>query len=205
MDGALTLPMAVTASTRPADDRRWAEVQVTVEALRRGDVGVLDELLDRFGQELRATAYLILRDRSEAEDIVVETLLSALRRGRALREPASLRPWLLRICVNRSLDRRRRASRIIRLRGLSDRQAQTAGVEVAERLALLEALDALPVRIRAAVVLHHYADLSVADVAATMGTSPNTVTSQLRGALSRLRASLRDDVDRDAAVETSHA
>jgi RNA polymerase sigma factor (sigma-70 family) len=57
---------------------------------------------------------------------------------------------------------------------------------------LRAALDELPPRTRAAVVLRYYADLPVEGVAAALGTSPNTVKTQLRTGLERLRASLAE-------------
>jgi RNA polymerase sigma factor (sigma-70 family) len=68
---------------------------------------------------------------------------------------------------------------------------------MADRLALLAALADLPPRSRAAVVLHYYADLPIAEVAAAMGTSQNTVKTQLRTALGRLRASLDAGQERE--------
>ena len=49
----------------------------------------------------------------------------------------------------------------------------------AEAVALLEALRTLPMRQRQAIVLHHLVDLSVEEVAATLGTRPGTVKSLL--------------------------
>jgi hypothetical protein len=65
---------------------------MTVEALRGGRPEVLDELLERYGRDIDGVAYLILRDRSAAEDVVIETLLTALGHGRDLRDPDALRP-----------------------------------------------------------------------------------------------------------------
>jgi RNA polymerase sigma factor (sigma-70 family) len=71
--------------------------------------------------------------------------------------------------------------------------ARQSSFDETERAALLVALATLPVRTRAAVVLHYYADVPVDEVAAAMGTSPNTVKTQLRIALERLRAGLADE------------
>lgn len=57
---------------------------------------------------------------------------------------------------------------------------------------LLAAVDGLAPRMRAAVVLRYYADLPVRDVAETLGTSENTVKTQLREALGRMRTVLGD-------------
>ena len=71
-----------------------------------------------------------------------------------------------------------------------------------ERLTLLSCVDRLAPRTRAAVVLRYYADLSVRDVAETLGTSENTVKTQLREALAQMRTALAEDGE---TPEASHA
>jgi RNA polymerase sigma-70 factor (sigma-E family) len=68
-----------------------------------------------------------------------------------------------------------------------------------ERLVLVAALAALPVRQRQAVVLRYFEDLSVEAVAELMGSSPGTVKSQSAKGLAKLRAALADErpLDRD--------
>ncbi len=66
---------------------------MTVEALRGHRPEVLGDLLERYGREIQGVAYLILRDRAAAEDVVVETLLIAFDRRGSLRDPDALRPW----------------------------------------------------------------------------------------------------------------
>jgi RNA polymerase sigma factor (sigma-70 family) len=163
---------------------------MTVAALRGHRPEVLDELLERFGREIAGVAYLILRDRAAAEDVVVDTLLTALERGDQLRDDAALRPWLLRIATNRALGVRRSGARVVALHVLPDREGRPTNED--ERLTILAAVDRLAPRTRAAVVLRYYADMSVRDVAAALGTSENTVKTQLREALAQLRAILGD-------------
>src|SRR6187549_3289763 len=93
---------------------------MTVEALRRGSVDVLDVLLTRYGHELQRVAYLILHDAAAAEDVVADTLVTALERGASLRDAAALRPWLLRIAANHALSHRRRRTRVVTLDVLPD-------------------------------------------------------------------------------------
>jgi RNA polymerase sigma factor (sigma-70 family) len=61
---------------------------------------------------------------------------------------------------------------------------------VDDRLALMSALAAVPVRQRQAVVLRYFDDLSVEAVAEIMGSSPGTVKSQSAKGLAKLRAAL---------------
>ncbi len=172
---------------------------MTVEALRGHRPEVLEDLLERFGREIQGVAYLILRDRAAAEDVVMDTLLTALDRGDQLRDPAALRPWLLRIATNRALSVRRSSARVVQLHVVPDRQARLTDED--ERLTLLGCVDRLAPRMRAAVVLRYYADLSVRDVAEALGTSENTVKTQLREALEQMRRSL---ADAGAMREASH-
>lgn len=72
---------------------------MTVEALRRRRPETLGELLETYGRELQSVAYLILRDRAAAEDVVIETLLTAFERGGSIRDDRALRAWLLRVAL----------------------------------------------------------------------------------------------------------
>lgn len=165
---------------------------MTVEALRAGRPEVLAELLDRYGRELKGVAYLILRDDAAAEDVVADTLLAALDRGPTLRDPNALRPWLLRIATNLALGHRRRGARVIQIHLAPEPTTSGGWSEADDRAALWQAVARLSPRMRAAVVLHYYGDLPVDGVAAALGVSPNTVKTQLKTALDRLRVALAD-------------
>jgi RNA polymerase sigma-70 factor (ECF subfamily) len=172
---------------------------MTVEALRGHRPEVLEDLLERYGREIQGVAYLILRDRAAAEDVVVDTLLTALERGDQLRDPGALRPWLLRIATNRALGVRRSSARVVQLHVVPDRPSRRPDED--ERLTLLGCIDGLAPRMRAAVVLRYYADLPVREVAEALGTSENTVKTQLREALEHLRRALADE---GTSREASH-
>lgn len=175
---------------------------MTVEALRRGEPQVLAELLSQYGREIQSVAYLILRNRADAEDVLMDTLLTALDRGSSLRDASAMRRWLLKIATNQALSRRRRFRRVTWLQLVPDLPGPSN--DTTEHIALVQGLATLPMRSRAAVVLHYYADLPVAEVAAVMGTSQNTVKSQLRTGLARLRETLDASVIPAPHVEAIH-
>ena len=179
---------------------------MTVEALRRRRPETLADLLEAYGRELQSVAFLILRDRAEAEDVVIETILTAFEKGGSIREERSLRAWLLRVATNHALASRRRSGRIVRLDVVTDRSAAgDLGTDTSTRLALLSGIADLPLQMRAAVVLRYYADLSVDEVAATLGKSPNTIKAQLQTALDRLRVHLADPLGTSLGEATNHA
>lgn len=168
---------------------------MTVEALRRRRPETLADLLETYGRELQSVAYLILRDRSEAEDVVIETLLTAFEKGSTIRDERLLRGWLLKVATNHALGIRRRSGRIVHLDLLPDLATTVdLGASSTDRVVLLHGLAALPPQMRAAVVLRYYADLSVEEVATALGKSPNTIKAQLQTALDRLRISLAEPI-----------
>ena len=177
---------------------------MTVQALRERRIDTLAGLLDAYGREIQGVAYLILRDKALAEDVTIETLLTAFDRGGSIRDEAALRPWLLRVAANKALSVRRSGARVINLAVLPDSiLGGDLATESSDRVAILQAVGALPTQMRAAVVLRYYADLPVEAVAAALGKSPNTIKAQLQTALARLRRSLSEPAL--AAGETSHA
>jgi RNA polymerase sigma factor (sigma-70 family) len=176
---------------------------MTVQALRERRVETLATLLETHGREIQAVAYLILRDRSLAEDVAVETLLTAYDRGGTIKDERALRGWLLQVATNKALTIRRSTGRVIDLSYAPEltTPGDLAG-EAADRVALLAAIAALPIQMRAAVVLRYYADLPIEGVAAALGKSPNTIKAQLQAALDHLRGALREPAT--LTVETHH-
>jgi RNA polymerase sigma-70 factor (ECF subfamily) len=166
---------------------------MTVQALRQGRPEVLADLLARYGRDMQAVAYLIVRDRAAAEDIVADSLLAALDHGRNLRDDDALRAWLLRIATNKALRHRQRAARIVELEVVEGIAAETRGPAADESMALWQAVRDLPPRMRAAVGLRYYLDLPVEQVAEVLEVSPNTIKTQLKSALAHLRTALADE------------
>jgi RNA polymerase sigma factor (sigma-70 family) len=180
---------------------------MTVEALRQRRPQTLAALLDAHGREIQAVAYLILRDRLAAEDVTIETLLTAFEKGGSIRADSAVRAWLLKVATNKALAIRRSGSRLVGLDLVPDRAApgDLAG-EAASHIALMAGVADLPPAMRAAVVLRYYSDLPVEAVAAALGKSPNTIKAQLQTALDRLRISLTDPTaDATAPREARHA
>jgi RNA polymerase sigma factor (sigma-70 family) len=189
----------------PSRDPRDPGVQRTLaEDLQAGRPEALDRLLAEHGREIQAVAFLILHDPDEASDVLAETLVTAWRKAGTLRNPDALRPWLLRVATNRALSRRRAESRTVHLHALLEPVVDDPSAAVAVRTALADAVRELPPRMRAAIALRYHADLSVAEVAAALGTSENTVKTQLRTALGRLREALAERPPTAALREVRH-
>lgn len=149
------------------------------------------DALHEHGPVLLATARIITRDEDEAKDLVQMTFEIAIRRIDSLREPAALRAWLLRIETREAFRVTRRLRRLVRLDGRVT-EVVAPGPHVGHQAEIGEGLMALPTRTRAAVALHYLAGLSVRETAEVLGVSENTVKTQIKSGLVRLREVLGD-------------
>lgn len=158
------------------------------------DIVALGAAFEREAPILLAAARAITFDDREAEDLVQTTFELAIRHLGALRDPNALRPWLLTIQTREAFRVVRRLRREFGLRSGRDvLQIPAAMTASTDHIAVREALRGLPPRMRAAVVLHHMAGMTVPQVAMAVGRSENTVRSQLRIGLQRLRETLGDE------------
>src|SRR5580692_8878494 len=134
-------------------------------------------------------AFGLTGDRWAAEDIAQATLARAFVAWRRVRRADDPDAYLRRILVNTS-NRRFRRRRVAEQPGDPPETAVEGPADlVGERSALLAALRQLPPRQREVIVLRYWADLTDAQIAATLGCSPGTVRSQLSRALAKLRES----------------
>jgi len=176
------------------------------EDLRERRPEAIDRLLAEHGLEIQTVAQIILHDRDEAADVLAETVIAAWEKSSSLRDPDALRPWLLRVATNRALSRRRRSTRLVALDSVLEWESADPRGAAEAHVAVLEGLALLAPRERAAIALRYLGDLSIEEVARAMGTRPNTVKTQLREALVKLRRGMVDEVDRrDSAPEVRHA
>jgi RNA polymerase sigma-70 factor, ECF subfamily len=134
-------------------------------------------------------AVTMLRDRAAAEDAVQDAALSAWRALPRLRPGSNVRGWFLTIVANQCRSRLRSRWWGV-LRGDVHRPTADPADLSAVRTDLSRALLMLAPLDRAAVYLHHCEDLSVDDVARSLGMSPGAARSRIHRAIKQLRLDL---------------
>ena len=139
------------------------------------------------------TAYLIVRDASDAEEAVQDAFLRVWRFRDALPEGPAREPWLYRVLVNschsllrREIPRRdRRAEEDSSIRDRSLGPDQIAEARVAQANVAV-AIRSLPDHLRVPVILRYWTGLSEREIAQAIGRRPGTVKSRLHEARRRL-------------------
>lgn len=169
---------------------------------RRGDMQARFEF-ERFVSDaaggLLRSAYLIVWDLADAEDLVQECLFKVARRWPRVRKMDHPGAYARTVLVHLALDEgkgrsRRRSELATSVPGMFDDREDHDAVRVIGRVEanadLMDALSQLPPRQRAALVLRYFEDLNEAEVATVMGCSVGTVKSTTSRALDRLREAI---------------
>lgn len=169
---------AVLFRVKPADAERSIDLAALVEA---------------YSRTLFRVAYSILRSEAEAEDTVQDTLVRVLEHRKSLPDVRDMRPWLVKICWNLALDRRRKSQPEPMDEAFAERLAADTP-DAAEQLsgrqelrAVMAAIDRLPQAERQALLLSAIEELTAAEIAAVMGKSESAVRALVFRARQRIR------------------
>lgn len=168
-----------------------------VAAVRAGDDHAFATIVTRFGPALLAYARQVLGGaHHDAEECVQDVFVRALHNLRAVDRPMALKPWLYAITRNRCLDQLRKPNRTTDL-ALVEPVLSDAGADPHDRLvrgeelrALVGAVNRLPARQRAALVMHELEGASHASIARHLGVSTGATKAlvcRARGALTEAR------------------
>jgi RNA polymerase sigma-70 factor, ECF subfamily len=198
---------ASAESTPPADVRAQNEADAALlREVARGDREALARLYDRFSRPLYAVAFRILRDATEAEDVVHDVFISVWQKASTF-EPArcSALGWAVALTRNRSIDRlrtRRRRHELLDASAPADlgyeenaTDAKTSSAELwlkekasAVRLAVTE----LSAEQRQALELAFFSGLTQQEIASRLHEPLGTVKARIRRGLLKLRDLLAD-------------
>jgi len=152
-----------------------------------GESRALDELLTELQPLVVQTARLVIGSGSVvAEDAAQEALVDISRGIDKLRDPSAVKAWAVRLTTRRALKVARR-ERLLRVRSTpSGDELQAPAPTEGRVVALKQAFDRLPPRLRATAVLRLYAGLSEEETADALGCSVGAVKSNLHDARVRL-------------------
>ena len=187
------------------------DLALVARVLQR-DAAAARHLLTANNQRLFRAAWSILGNRAEAEETVQDGYMKAFAAMPGFKGEAALSTWLTRIVINEALDRARRAKRrtaMLEARGVavmddyrealmqgSDGHRSPEQAMMRRELAKLmeSAIRALPETFRPVFVMREVEGLSVADTAAALGITEQTVRTRLHRAKARLKAALEPDM-----------
>ena len=179
-----------------SEERADAEL---LRSIAEGDVRAVGELYDRYSATLFPIALRILRERSEAEDMLHDAFVAVSERAsQYVPERGSVIAWLVTLVRNLSIDRTRRRGRRETLARevlsheppASVRDPERLTSESGEREKIRRALAALPEAQRQTLEVAFFEGLSYPEIAARENVPLGTIKSRAARALAALRDAL---------------
>ncbi len=190
-----------------------------VKRLQAGDPEALETLMERHAAKVYRLAYSITRNTGDAEEVVQDVFLNVFRNVGGFQGRAAVSTWLYRVTTNAALNKRRgkrlevetsldawlptfkadghrEGDRAFLLADWS-RTPENELLSRETRAQLEQALEALPDRYRAVLVLRDVEGLSSEETAAVLAESVSAVKSCLH----RARMALRECLTRRLALE----
>lgn len=188
------------------------EERRAVGRLKGGDVGGLEPLVKEHYARCVRAAYLILRDRQAAEDIVQGAFARIPDKIKTFDETRSFGPWFSKIVVNDAVKAASKRERTVSFyqgdaEDLISRIADPARgpQEVAEdsetRSRVWRALEQLPPPQRAVIVQRYYLGMTEAEMAGSAASPPGTIKSRLNTARKNLSKLLRPQCGAETQAE----
>ncbi|WP_289140578.1 sigma-70 family RNA polymerase sigma factor [uncultured Brevibacillus sp.] len=161
---------------------------------------LFEEVMQAYLKKVLRLVYLIVKDRSSAEDITQEVFLKAYKGLGSFREESSMQTWIYRIAVNEAKKHLRSWS----FRNLFYKPEVDAGIvegiesaviKSDHRIRFARIVMELPSSYRQLIILHYYEELSAEEVADIMGISTGAVYTKLH----RARQKLKEQLEKEGA------
>lgn len=179
-----------------ADDARL------MERVRRGDEAALGLLMERWERPIKAVIARLVCNAAEAEELAQETFVRVWQQREKFRAGSPFKPWVISIAINLARNRLRwwRRRPHVALEEWTERAdvGRPKPVAGASRLedeeladAVRDAIAALPLELREAIVLFEYEQLSQQEIAAIVGATPKAVETRIHRAKEKLRVALK--------------
>ncbi len=172
--------------------------KLLVVAAQAGSRAAFEALVRGWNARITAHAWRLLGDREAARDVAQAAWLEIARGLAHLRDPQAFPAWAYRITSRRAAAQIKRLQADRRLaRDLEQEPRSGAGDAAAESDladALQVAIRNLPPDQRAAIALHHFEGLSVAETAVALDAPVGTIKTRLMHARLKLKAALEGDL-----------
>jgi len=171
-----------------------------MERLKQHDERALQEIMEQYGNELKRSAYLMVKDHQLAEEIVQDGFVKVFQKIHQIQDGTKLKSWLMSVVLNQCRTKMR--TKRFRFPFLPfdplDREVETGESETPEDL-YMKMIDSeelswyihsLDHRDREVIILFYYHECSIEEIVEVTNMKSSTVKSRLRRARMKLRSEI---------------
>jgi RNA polymerase sigma-70 factor, ECF subfamily len=192
-----------------------------IRRIQGGEMEAFYELVRPYERALFVTALALLKNDADAEEVAQEAVLKAFKNIAGFRQEAKFSTWLIQICINEAKMKLRKERRHL-YESIDEGQQNDEGDYIPKdfadwreipsealeqkelRGALLRAMDSLPKKYRAVLILRDVQHLSINETAKVLGISESNVKTRLLRARLQMRDALAPGFDGAWNLERAH-
>ncbi|MCA8913632.1 MAG: RNA polymerase sigma factor [Planctomycetes bacterium] len=165
--------------------------EALIRQAQQGDHDAFGRLVERYYRAAYASAYGVLGNASDAEEIAQETFVQVFEKLDRLREPGAFTSWIWRIARDTALKHIRKHKRVRPVADTPEVETEDRPheplVAAEEKDQLLAALEELPEDMREAVLMRYWEELEYDEMASRTGVSAAALYQRVCRGLKRLR------------------
>ena len=172
-----------------------------IAALKAQDPGAVQELVNDYGDRLLRSAFALSGNETDAQDIVQDTFLQAIRSVHRFQGRSTVYTWLHAILLNLTRHYHRERKRIVYDDELTGREASLPDENPSQldagaaSSAVLESLRKLSWAHREVIILRYYENMKIHEIARQLGISKGTVKSRLHYAIVEMQKLMPDELN----------
>ena len=150
---------------------------------------ILNEYITQNIDSAYRFAFTYVKNREDAEDVVSESMIKAMKYIGSLKNPQNIKAWFYKIISNTALNFIKKRNRTV---SIDDRTPIPAANDDYSEINLESILNCLEQKYREIVVLRFLEDMKIGEIAQILEINENTVKTRLYKALKILRAEMED-------------
>jgi RNA polymerase sigma factor (sigma-70 family) len=177
--------------------------ELLIQASKAGKIEAQKSLFDRYAPRMLALCKRYVKDRDEAEDIMITGFAKAFERLGQFREEGSFEGWLRRLMVNESLGYLRKTKNLQLQVSINDEEVQIEDSTIGDHLEaseLMMMIESLPDGYRTVFNLYAIEGYSHKEIAEQLGINENTSKSQLSRARDFLKRKINQMQNKELSV-----
>jgi len=153
----------------------------------KGNEKAFETLVKQQSEKLYKTAFMYVRNKEDALDVLQETIYKAFISIEKVKQPEFFHTWLTKILIRTSFDLLRKRKKLV-LDFTKDTPTKTNDID--GKIDLITAISKLSENYQTVIILFFYHDLPIRNIAEIMDIPENTVKTYLRRAKKELKHSL---------------
>ncbi|MFB4166991.1 sigma-70 family RNA polymerase sigma factor [Virgibacillus sp. JSM 102003] len=158
-----------------------------VDKAINGDGQAFETLVKNESEKLYKTAFLYVRNKEDALDVLQETIYKAFVSIKQVKQPQYFHTWLTKILIRTAYDFIRKRKKVVLDENIIDNMPDEPSTNIEDKMDTLNAVTRLNKDYQTVIILFYYHDLTIYQISETMEKPENTIKTYLRRAKIELK------------------